>query len=87
MPMPEPAATPTDPTEPTEPVDTAGQVRRLAREVVNASAGPLRPNRGFPGTAARVALAEAAGLLPRRPATPRRTGPADQPDSGHEHGE
>jgi hypothetical protein len=90
MPMPDPPATPTEPTEPAanEPAanEPAGSLRRLVREIASASAAPSRPWQGRPTRLARVALAEAAGLLPRRPTTQHSlTRPADQHQ--HQHAE
>jgi hypothetical protein len=68
--MPDP---PTNPTEPAkhEPAEQAAAVRQLVHEIGDADAAPSRPWQCVPTRLALVALAEAAGLPPRRPAPAR----------------
>jgi hypothetical protein len=73
-----------NPTDPIDPTDPAGRKRRLVREIAIASAAPSPPWHGSPTRLARVALAEAAGLLPRRPAGSKPT-PVRPADQHHEH--
>lgn len=88
MPEPTEPSGPTDPINPTGPAqasaasaDQAASVRRVIAEA--ARSGPIHAGRLVPVTLARAALAEAAGLLPRRPATATATATPAQPADPH----